>query len=87
MKVGPRDLNSGAGDGVFLPQHEHEKSDCRGAPPSGPPLVHFWTNAIPVNGQCCMQKSGDFIQVPLQLFCFLTAVLIVVRVRKPLRPC
>ena len=44
MKVGPQDLNSGAGNGVFFPQHEHEKSDCRCPPPCGP-LVHFWTDA------------------------------------------
>ena len=41
----------------------------------------FLDECIRVSGQCCMQKSGDFIQVPLQLFLSLTAVLTVVRVR------
>lgn len=59
MKVGPPDLNSGAGDGVLFP-NTNTKSPIAGAPPCGP-LVHFWTNAsLPMVSAACRRVVTSF---------------------------
>ena len=61
MKVGPQDLNSGAGDGgLGSSPTRTRKSPIAGAPPCGP-LVHFWTNAsLSVVNAACRRVVTSF---------------------------